>query len=486
MRILEMVVLGFGLLLLIVCTAGNGKYRKIRWAVSAAAGIASVLHLLVEGYRWQLYPVYIVTLVLIITTLFRQDGVKKTRRIIRYPLLGFAGLLLALSVFLAAAMPVFKLPKPDGEEAVGTVSYQWTDQERLESYTPEPKDVRKLMVQMWYPAKTVNGTPMTVFPEEPALFREYMNVFAESMHLPGFALDYWKYARSNSFEEAPVQAAERPYPLIIINHGMGTSGLLQTSQAEHLASHGYIVVAIDHTYSTAATAFPDGTVTNFRSETSSDDFFGSAGAIGELWTQDVAFVIRQLEAMNSGQVQSPFAGCMDMNNIGTMGHSFGGATAFEAVYSIESIKAGINMDGTLFTVDNRSQINKPFMFLQSDNAVQIKEAYDKDTLPDNVREHLLKEMDIINRVVERGGFHLRIKGSAHYNFTDLQLYSPLIKYTGMTGDIEGHRGADIVNRYVLDFFNHYLKGTGGELLSGPRKDYPEVEFQQTTMNKGVF
>ena len=34
---------------------------------------------------------------------------------------------------------------------------------------------------------------------------------------------------------------------------------------------------------------------------------------------------------------------------------------------------------------------------------------------------------------------------------DLQLYSKLLKQLGMTGDIDGERSADIVNRYVLDF-----------------------------------
>lgn len=69
-----------------------------------------------------------------------------------------------------------------------------------------------------------------------------------------------------------------------------------------------------------------------------------------------------------------------------------------------------------------------------------------------------------------------VEGTEHFNFTDLQFYSPLIKLTGITGDIDGKRGSWIVDQYVLDFFNKHLKGTGGNLVQGPSDMYPEVKF----------
>lgn len=67
-------------------------------------------------------------------------------------------------------------------------------------------------------------------------------------------------------------------------------------------------------------------------------------------------------------------------------------------------------------------------------------------------------------------------GAGHYNFTDLQLYSPLIGLTGMTRGINGTRGAEIVNRYLLKFFNQHLRGTESKLLAGPNVDFPEVKY----------
>lgn len=77
---------------------------------------------------------------------------------------------------------------------------------------------------------------------------------------------------------------------------------------------------------------------------------------------------------------------------------------------------------------------------------------------------------------EQAGNVIQMKGAKHYNFTDLQLYSNLLQFVGATGPIDGQRGTMIVNKYVLDFFNKQLKGTGGHLLKGANNEFPEATF----------
>ena len=64
---------------------------------------------------------------------------------------------------------------------------------------------------------------------------------------------------------------------------------------------------------------------------------------------------------------------LDIDNIGMLGHSFGGAAAFEAVYSNPRIKAGVNMDGTLFITKDRDDMKKPFMFMESEDFMNVNE-----------------------------------------------------------------------------------------------------------------
>lgn len=144
---------------------------------------------------------------------------------------------------------------------------------------------------------------------------------------------------------------------------MGTSRILHLSQAEELASHGFIVAAIDHTYNTIATAFPDGRVTGYKAELTLNDFYSSTSRVGDIWTEDVNFVINQMEKLNLGGRAVKFKEKIDLNNIGIMGHSFGGATAFNAFYNNKKIKAGIDMDGSLYEMGNKDKIAKPFMFM---------------------------------------------------------------------------------------------------------------------------
>ncbi|MCY8267008.1 hypothetical protein MOD14_15190 [Bacillus haynesii] len=174
-----------------------------------------------------------------------------------------------------------------------------------------------------------------------------------------------------------------------------------------------------------------------------------------------------------------------MDNIGMMGHSFGGATAFNAAYSNPGIKAGINMDGSLYNVNGKQAISKPFLFMESSSFMNIKNKALSGKISDEEIKNSGLTKEEFNKMIEERKKEYKIIDQAsmvyieeteHYNFTDLQLYSKLLKQLGMTGDIDGARSADIVNRYVLDFFNKHLKGTGGGLISKPNPSYPEVKF----------
>ncbi|GGH10534.1 hypothetical protein GCM10008013_02000 [Paenibacillus segetis] len=345
-------------------------------------------------------------------------------------------------------------------------------------------------MQVWYPAqKTEENDKSALFPEDKKVFKKLIAAYSESLHLPAFVLDYWRYIKSNAYEDAEIQASVTPYPIILLNHGMGTSRLLHASQAESLASHGYVVVAIDHTYNSAATVFPDGHVTRFNTDLMDTDQNTSNNVQLDTWIQDVEFVLKQIRQLNTGLPTSRFTGKLDMNNIGIMGHSFGGATAFKAYYTIPELKAGINMDGSLFNLDTSHEITKPFMFIESGEYYMAKENGDKKLSEQELQkmnltrdeynriiDNVHKENRIMDQVAQHGGTMIYVKGTAHYNFTDFQFYSRLLKLMGMTGEIDGSRGAYIANQYILDFFDKHLKGTHGQLLNGPSPDFPEVEF----------
>nr|WP_167527183.1 hypothetical protein [Paenibacillus cellulositrophicus] len=104
-------------------------------------------------------------------------------------------------------------------------------------------------------------------------------------------MSYWKYIDTDSYSNAKEVHEAAPYPLIILSHGMGTGMVLHASQAEELASHGYVVAAIDHTYSTLATIFPDGRLTDYRDVLDEDLFLEQGRNIGKVWSESILWDI---------------------------------------------------------------------------------------------------------------------------------------------------------------------------------------------------
>ncbi|MEK4852076.1 alpha/beta fold hydrolase [Paenibacillus sp. FSL H7-0756] len=478
----------FEVLLVLSCFALLADLLFIRRGAKTTGlvlGIGSsvilAVQLWVEGYRWQLLVVYIMTALLILIVIIRHLGKMrniqniKAGKLLKYSSSSIIVILLVVSTALSVYLPVFHLPKLKGPEKVGTQTFHFTDQNRDEVLTEDPSDKRELMVQVWYPtANNSNKKSEALFPKDKAMFKKYIQTYSNSLNLPDFVFDYWKYSKTNSYDNVELLPSTSPYPVVLLSHGMGTSRVLHASQAENLASYGFIVVTIDHTYSTFATIFPDGRVTDYTTKMTTVE---DRRRIATIWTKDVEFVINEIERLNSGAIDSQFKGKIDLNHLGVMGHSFGGATAFNTAYLDPRIKAGVNMDGSLIEVDNREDLNKPFMFIRSGAFKGWLTDFKKDTHPDNeVTKQLEEELHIIKNVINQGGPAIYIEGTQHFNFTDLQFYSELIKLTGITGDIEGKRGSDLVNQYVLDFFNKELKGEGGQLLKGPNDSYPEVKF----------
>ncbi|RIX45717.1 hypothetical protein D3P08_26965 [Paenibacillus nanensis] len=464
------------------------RTRKTSIAVGLAGAGVLAAHLIFEGYRWQMVVPYTLTLAGILIVIFRHfqgEKVSKVWKPLRYFGYGTGCLLLVASALLASVMPVLRLPEPEGEYAVGTETFHLVDGEREETFTEDPDDKRELMVQIWYPAQQTHpmGNRVSLFPKDRQHFEAYTKAYAEEMNLPAYMFDYWKYFQTNSYERTPIASSAKPFPVVMISHGEGTGRLLHFSQAENLASHGYIVVGIDHTYSTLATAFPDGRVSGYtvRSGGTTEDFFDQAERVGAVWKQDIEYVIRSLEELNDGAFSGRFLGRIDMNRIGMLGHSFGGATAFRVVNDIPNIQVGINMDGTLYGIRERDGMNKPFLFLESEDFLTWKTKLEQGEVTDPaIQKHLSAELAAIGRVIDHGGTMIAVEGARHYNFTDLQLFTEMLDLTGMTGSINGNRGAHLVNAYVLDFFDKYLEGTGnGELLKGPSPQYPEAKFPQT-------
>ncbi|CAI6084935.1 hypothetical protein COHCIP112018_04500 [Cohnella sp. JJ-181] len=352
------------------------------------------------------------------------------------------------------------------------------------------------MVQVWYPAQAGTGKRAPFISD--ARILRYM---AANYGLPGFTLQHLKYVSSHAYSGAEISSALTSYPLILANPGFGSSRFLHTSQAENLASHGYIVAVIDHTYNTFATEFPDGRITT----STTNDLFspdhdyrtesGNRDKLGKVLTDDVTFALDQFELIQSGQIPSQLKGRIDLGHVGVFGHSIGGATAYDASYD-PRIAVGIDLDGGLYRLREREGLRKPFLFINSESEFErLKMMRDNHVYTDtelerlgNTREWMDQvtedkklELERMSATVASGGQFLYIDNTEHLNFTDVQFISPIFRMLGITGKIAPERANAVINAYMLDFFDMYLKNQGGILMKGPDSRFPEVKVSTSLL-----
>ena len=155
---------------------------------------------------------------------------------------------------LVSAIAASNVPKPTGPFSVARQVLSLTDDSRLDPYAPSPQP-RKVLMSFYLPVKGKCATERVPY-MTPAIADEYGQL-AVQIGLPNdtfskFTVDYCKLERVAS-------CSRQKYPVVILSPGLGNSRLVYSVRAQSLASHGYIVVSIDHPYD-ALTEFPDGTI----------------------------------------------------------------------------------------------------------------------------------------------------------------------------------------------------------------------------------
>ena len=81
-----------------------------------------------------------------------------------------------------------------------------------------------------------------------------------------FLINHIELTGTNSYLDLFVNNNSTPVPIIIFSHGITGSRHIHTALAEELASHGYLVVGVDHPYDANLTIFPDGSIASYRSD----------------------------------------------------------------------------------------------------------------------------------------------------------------------------------------------------------------------------
>jgi dienelactone hydrolase len=218
------------------------------------------------------------------------------------------------------------------------------------------------------------------------------------------------------FHDLPVAANACPLPVVLYSHGVPGGGRKAQSQiAEELASHGYLVVGVDHP-DCWATEFPGG---RYLIGNHSGDLPGRL--------KDMQFLLDELARLNSDDWL--FTGRLNLDRIGVAGISYGGMVV-EMCRRDSRVKCAAIWDGANLQL-NSAGLQKPFLAAAGENNCCFSQA------------QWLFGKAAANATL------LQIRGADHLTGSD----------AAWTAELPRGRGPALAfNACLVWFFDTYLKG----------------------------
>jgi pimeloyl-ACP methyl ester carboxylesterase len=250
-------------------------------------------------------------------------------------------LILVAALTLQAAQAEV-LPTPSGPHATGRIAYHWKDT-RDELETSAPGDKREVMAYVFYPASPARGSARAVYQPDADLMAGPYRPTAMT-NVAGL--------RAHSIEGAPVLRGNARFPVVLLSPGGGMKALTYHTLAEDLASHGYVVVAVEHPFNPRAIRTLEGKVLGPltpeergwpqpRNAEENQRFYMERV---EHMSRDLSFVIDKMAGLDRGP--GPLARRLDLSKgVGAMGHSRGGQAAGSVRLLDPRVKGAINLDG---------------------------------------------------------------------------------------------------------------------------------------------
>ena len=287
---------------------------------------------------------------------------------------------------------------------------------------------------------------------------------AKQLALPVSLIRHFDGVRTNSFAGESPAAFDTLFPVLIFSHGLSGMHNQNSSLMEELASHGYVLLAPDHSYDANIAIFDNGEIAEYRAgkrrvlkgnRLEHVDLSKIA-----IRVSDIRFILDKIEMHDGDSLLEgvPY----DSHNIGIIGQSLGGATAISTLGVDQRIQAAMILDGWYIPVPDTVLslgVNVPIFHLGQREWSDAKNYERMDRLMFNGRGPFFK---------------LLIQDTQHTDYTDMPLFTPFSHLIGYTGIDDPVWLNNIIRQSAVKFFNTYLKGSDSQSFQTLIANIPET------------
>ncbi len=345
----------------------------------------------------------------------------------------------------------------------------------MELETRTPDDHRELMVYLFYPAeRTDKSVRAQYIPDAEAMRSAWKDDQVANVQA----------VRTHSWQDAAVAKRGRPFPVVIFMPGGGTKALFYTTLLEELASHGFIVAAIQPPYGAGVVQLRNGKVLRglpaaergWETPKNRDDMPRIYEQMVIHWARDMSFVLDRLAEMNTHD--GTFARAIDVRRAAAFGHSRGGQAAGKVRLLDPRFDAGLNLDGNIrgrgFPPDPKVGGGKqPFLWLEKQLPWPKK---DLDGLTLQQFEDMWADGDRLMQSIASESIRIVVARPEidHLDFGDTAILNPALSGHDRAGKL---RTLEIARLVTRGFFDTHLKGKKTHHLEAIVHRYPEVRVK---------
>jgi Platelet-activating factor acetylhydrolase, isoform II len=343
----------------------------------------------------------------------------------------------------------------------------------------------ELKLFIWYPAVINPDTSVRV-----------QNVW-------GFSKSLDKFVQTHTVENAAIAGGDSQFPLILFSPDIGNESAAYLSQVENLVSHGYIVASLQSSESLNAISFQDTRLTVFEADMRRAFSFPttrdveSALARAQRFEQSreeaeaakLRFAFNHVILISAGRSQhAPFAGRIDLENVGAFGHGSGANAVAQLCASDVRIAACLDEDGWtpngLLSQANPSHLpRQPFLWIDiplkwSERAELTYAHITRDQFT-RLTKSSATAADLQLKLLAGDAYRITLLAPDlnDKNFTDGPLVWSMKR--GHIGSAEARTALAVTNLYSRTFFDKYLKGGSASLLdSNTDSPFSEVSVRR--------